>query len=52
MQGFFFENGSQNDANIDAKIIENQFWAAKALANVDLEYFLAKLGKIHFVYDC
>ena len=48
----FIENGSQNDANIDAKIIKNQFLAAKALANVDLEYFLAAFGKTHFFNDC
>ena len=35
------KNGSQNDAKIYAKIIKNQFWAAKGATNVDLEYFLA-----------
>ena len=35
------QNGSQNDAKIDAKIIKNRFWAAKGATDVDLEYFLA-----------
>ena len=34
------KTGGQNEAKIDAKIIEDRFWAARGATHVDLEYFL------------
>ena len=34
------EKEGQNEAKIDAKIIEDRFWAARGATHVDLEYFL------------
>ena len=42
----FIENGSQNEAKIDAEIQENRFWVAGGAANVDLEHFLVAFGRV------
>ena len=34
------KTGGQNEAKIDAKIIEDRVWAARGATHVDLEYFL------------
>ena len=34
------KTGGQKEAKIDAKIIEERFWAARGATHVDLEYFL------------
>ena len=31
---------TQNEAEIDAKIVESRFWAARGAADVDFDYFL------------
>ena len=35
---------------IDAKIIEDRFWAARGAADVDFDYFLVVFGKCDFLY--
>ena len=34
------KKGLQNEAEIDAKIIQSRFWAARGAAHVDFDYFL------------
>ena len=34
------QNGFQNEAEIDAEIIQSRFWAARGAADVDFDYFL------------
>ena len=34
------KKGLQNEAEIDAKIIQSRFWAARGAADVDFDYFL------------
>ena len=34
------QNGLQNEAEIDAEIIQSRFWAARGAADVDFDYFL------------
>ena len=38
------EHWSQNDAKIDAKMIQSWFWVASGAADVDLEHFLVVFG--------
>jgi len=40
------ENGSQNEAKIDAEIEVFRFWVAGGAANVDLEHFLVAFGRV------
>ena len=34
------KNGLQNEAEIDAEIIQSRFWVARGAADVDFDYFL------------
>ena len=34
------KNGLQNEAEIDAEIIQSRFWAARGAADIDFDYFL------------
>ena len=34
------KNGLQNEAEIDAEIIQSRFWTARGAADVDFDYFL------------
>ena len=48
---FSCKKGTQNEAEIDAKIIQSRFWVARGAADVDFDYFLVAFGEILVLVD-